>query len=178
MESIVKKKVKKAKKIKKTKKTKKTEKKIMEGSDKEPVKELAHDGFMEIPRSLIFALRTHLAVISSFKEWADKGDPVGRCVKAGSKKALRSLAEAIADCNGQEKGELIRITRCICYSPFHEALYGYANRPILRIGKESKPESLQWRCAVCERITDYKTGKVISKGISYYEEYNEATEHE
>jgi hypothetical protein len=148
--------------VKKVKKVRKVTKK--KAPAKEVVKELPPDGMVEVPRALLHCLRRHLDVIASFKEWEEKKNPVGECVKKCSSVALRRLTAAVAYITGREKEPIFKAMRCNCYSPFHDQILGdgviYRSkiRPFLKRGKN-------WKCAVCDRELDDKgNGKV--PGIS------------
>ena len=134
-------------------------------------KELAADGTVEVPRALLYALRTHLDIISSFQEWEEAEDPVGPCVKAASAKGVRVLTEAIAYVTGREKGPIFRMMKCRCYSPVHDQMYGMIAhlRPHLR---RKYKDSFMWKCAICERQVHYEPPYTIIKGgISSYRDY-------
>ena len=118
-------------------------------------------------------LRRHLDVMSSFKEWEDKNDPVGGCVKNCSMAAFWKMVEAVAYYVEQEDGPVIRLATCTCYSPFHDQSFGSGwhgtkVRPFLRIGKGTKGEPYKWECVLCTSQHDYPGGEKVLRGGKGY----------
>jgi len=147
---------------------KRTKKKTVSKDAAQPL--LPESGEIVLPRNLIMILRRHLDVMSSFAEWEEKLDPVGKCVKNCSALAFWRLSEVIAYCNGKDTGELICLRKCSCYSPFHDQAFGNGKiyscqeRPWIRVGKGTKKSPYYWECILCTTQRTYPDMKTKMKG--------------
>ena len=139
-----------------------------------PLKELAADGNVGVPRGLLFALRRHIDLMSSFPEWEEKKDPVGMCVKELSSHVFLEIVEYLAYCWG-DPGPLILFRKCNCYSPFHDQAFGTGHiydsmtRIFLRRGKGDEKDPYVWECTGCKRCFNYPSGStsVVYRRTTY-----------